>query len=130
MTKRLLASFLMPFLLCACTVNLTIDNDEPLAHVVLVWMNEPGNPAHRAQLIAASERLRDIDGVVRVKTGQSIASDRDVVDDSFDVGIYVELESLDALKAYATDPLHLAILNNDIAPVTARYIVYDFEIDR
>ncbi len=113
-----------------CTIDLTTRAEKPLAHLVLVWMKEPGNAAHRAQLVSASKRLEAIDGVIRVKAGQSIASDRPVVDDSFDIGLYVELESPQALRAYATDPLHLAILKNDIAPVTERYIVYDFEIDR
>ncbi len=115
----------------SCTYDITFGDEETrLAHVVLVWLKEPGNSAHRTQLVRASERLEEIDGVIRVKTGQSIPSDRAVVDDSFDVGIYIELESVEALKAYATDPAHLAILRNDIAPVTERYIVYDFEIDR
>lgn len=115
-----------------CTVNILINEDEPtpLAHVVLVWLKEPGNAAHRQQIIEASQQLTDIDGVLSVATGQSVPSQRDVVDDSFDVGLYVELESADALASYATDPLHVSILKNDIAPVTERYIVYDFEISR
>ena len=114
----------------SCTINLTTNPETPLAHVVLVWLKNPGNAADRAQLVAASKQLEAIDGVLRVKTGQSIPSDRPVVDDSFDIGLYVELESPEALRAYATDPLHLSILKNEIAPVTERYIVYDFEIDR
>lgn len=117
-------------LVSGCTVNIQINEDQPkaLAHVVLVWLKEPGNADHRNQLIRASQRLADIDGVMNVTTGQSIPSDRDIVDDSFDVGLYVELESIEALQSYATDPLHLDILKNDIAPITQRYIVYDFEI--
>ncbi len=115
----------------SCTFDYTFgDEDTPLAHVVLVWLKEPGNMAHRAQLVEASQRLEEIDGVIRVKVGQSIPSERPVVDDSFDVGLYVEFKSTEALRAYAIDPAHLAILKNAIAPVTERYIVYDFEIDR
>jgi len=115
----------------SCAFDVTFgEEDKPLAHLVLVWLKEPGNPTHRAQLIAASKRLEQINGVVAVKVGQSIPSDRSVVDDSFDVGLYVEFESQEALSAYATDPLHLSIVKNDIVPVTERYIVYDFEVDR
>ncbi len=128
--RRMVFTILAIALSAGCTVNMTLEPDEPLAHIVLVWLKDPGNAAHRAQLTAASKRLEAIDGVLAVKVGQSIPSDRDVVDDSFDVGLYIELESPEALKAYATDPLHLEILKNDIAPVTERYIVYDFEIDR
>lgn len=112
-----------------CSVNMSVEQD-PLAHVVLVWLKEPGNVAHRSQIVNASKRLEAIDGVIRVDAGQSIPSDRAVVDDSFDVGLYIELESPQALQAYATDPLHLEILKNDIAPLTERYIVYDFTIKR
>ncbi len=122
---------LAAFASTSCTYNVTFgDEDTPLAHVILVWLKEPGNTAHRAQLVEASQHLEKIEGVIRVKVGQSIPSEQPVVDDSFDVGLYVELESTEALRAYAIDPVHLTILKNDIAPVTERYIVYDFEIDR
>lgn len=129
--RSLIAVSLVALMLTtSCTVNLNFGPEEPLAHVVIVWLKEPGNADHRAQIIDASRRLKSIDGVKKVTVGQSIPSDRDVVDDSFDIGLYVELESLKALDAYATDPLHLTILKNDIAPLTERYTVYDFEIDR
>ncbi|MFK8030641.1 MAG: Dabb family protein [Gammaproteobacteria bacterium] len=114
----------------SCTVDMTIHSkdERPLAHVVLVWLKDPGSAVDRERIIIASKRLGEIEGVIQVRTGQSIPSERDVVDDSFDVGLYVELESPEALRAYATDPLHLSILKHDIAPVTERYIVYDFEI--
>ncbi len=129
-SARLAALVLVASVYSGCTFDLTTAAPAPLAHVVLVWLKDPGNATHRVQLANASQRLEAIDGVIRVKVGQSIPSERDVVDDSFDVGLYVELESPEALRAYATDPLHLSILKNDIAPITERYIVYDFEIDR
>ena len=114
----------------SCT-NVTVhDTDMSLAHVVLVWLKNPGSEQDRQRIIDASKQLANIDGVVRVKAGQTIPSDRDVVDDSFDVGLYVELESTQALSNYAVDPLHIKVLREEIAPVTDHYVVYDFEVDR
>jgi len=117
-------------LLGACTGLTPNDEERHVAHVVLVWLKEPGNTEQRQQVIEATQKLSVIEGVVRVEAGQTVPSDRDVVDDSFDVGLYFELSSRQALRSYAQDPLHIKILREEIAPVTDHYVVYDFEVNR
>lgn len=116
-------------LLTGCATSSPKHVDGALVHVVLVWLKEPGNTTHRRQLIEASKTLSVIEGVTAVRTGVSLASERSVVDDSFDVGIYVELASKEALAIYAGHPHHKAILKETIGPLTERYIVYDFTIE-
>lgn len=95
-------------------------------HVVLVWLKEPGNMMHRRRVIEASRRFEALPGVLQVRVGESVQSDREVVDDSFDVGLYLTFASQEDLQAYLVDERHKATLRDVLKPLTARYIVYDF----
>lgn len=94
-------------------------------HVVFVWLKDPGNAAHRAQVIEASRSFADIDGVLEVRAGEPVASDRSIVDDSFDVGIYLRFATIDDMRAYLSDERHESALRDVLQPVTERYLVYD-----
>ena len=61
---------------------------DEIVHVVLVWLKQPGNTEHRHQIIEASRAFREIPGVVELRVGPPLPSERPVVDDSFDVAIY------------------------------------------
>ncbi len=100
-----------------------------VVHIVLVWLKEPGNVVHRQQIIAASRGFEAIPGVLDVSVGEVVPSDRDVVDDSFDVGLYLTFESVDAMNAYLVDERHQRQLREVFRPLAERYSVYDF-IDR
>lgn len=113
----------------ACTTaNISLP-EQSVAHVVLVWMKSPGNAEHRQKIMEASRQLGLIDGVGTLNYGEPLPSDRDVVDDSFDVALYFEFTSQDAMNSYTTDPLHVQILREQIAPLTDHYIAYDFKIE-
>lgn len=104
--------------------------DEPrVIHVVLLWLNEPGNVEHRRELIEVSRSFTSIPGVVSVKVGTPVASERDVVDDSFDVGVYLEFRSRAALDAYRTHPAHVRAIADTLQPLVAKSVVYDFVDD-
>lgn len=101
------------------------DPESSVMHVVFVWLNEPGNAAHRRQVIRASRSFTDIDGVLEVRVGEPVASDRPVVDDSFDVGIYLRFATIDDMRSYLTDEKHQAALRDVLRPLAERYLVYD-----
>ncbi len=65
-------------------------DESRVIHVVLLWLNEPGNVEHRRELIEVSRSFASIPGIVSVKVGAPVVSEREVVDDSFDVGLYLE----------------------------------------
>jgi hypothetical protein len=113
----------------ACTTAYNSLPETSVAHVVLVWMTNPGNAEHRQKIMEASRQLGLIEGVGVLNYGESLPSDRKVVDDSFDVALYFEFTSEDAMNAYTADPLHVKILREQIAPLTDHYIVYDFNIE-
>jgi len=98
-----------------------------LVHVVLVWLKEPGNAEHRQQIIAGSKTLTDIPGVLDLRVGEVIAGERDVVEDSYDVGLYLRFASQADLQTYLTHPTHVTTVKQKFLPIMARYQVMDFQ---
>ena len=99
-----------------------------LQHVVLVWLKEPGNVEHRNKVIEASQSFRDIPGVIRVQVGKAIPSERDIVDDSFDVGILVAVPDERRLQEYLDHPIHQKAKNDVLLPLVEKILVYDFKL--
>ncbi len=102
------------------------EENKKITHVVMVWLNEPGNKQHRAAFIKASEQLNKFPGIVNRHVGIVMPSDRKIVDDTFDVAVTVTLENKKALQAYLNDPKHKKILHDKIKPLVNRTVVYDF----
>ncbi len=101
-------------------------DESRVIHVVLLWLNEPGNVEHRRELIEVSRSFASIPGIVSVKVGAPVVSEREVVDDSFDVGVCLEFRSRDALDAYRSHPAHVEAIANTLQPLVAKSVVYDF----
>ena len=95
-------------------------------HIVLCWLKEPGNIAHRKKIIEVSESFRKIPKVLEVKVGQVVPSDRKIVDDSFDVGIYISLANTEDMNAYLNHPLHTKAVEEVLRPLAKKIVVYDF----
>ena len=98
-----------------------------VVHTVFLWLKKPGDGQHRRQLLFATDRLRTIPGVLDIRYGEMIESDREIVDDSFDIGIYFYFSDVPAMKRYLVHPLHQAIVEQDIKPLVKRMVVHDFQ---
>ena len=94
-------------------------------HVVLMWQKRPGNAADREKLLATCSELRVLPGIKFLDSGTALASDRPVVDDSFDVGLTVRFDSAKSLHAYETSPMHVKKVNDVLKPLTKKIVVYD-----
>ncbi len=94
-------------------------------HVVLMWMKNPTNQGQREQLVAAVERLRKIAVIDEIAHGKALASERPVVDDSFDLGLLVRFPDAAALHSYEIDPLHQKEVKDVLRPLTRKIQVYD-----
>lgn len=94
-------------------------------HVVLMWQKRPGNTTDRKALLAACSELRVIPGIKFLDSGTALASNRPVVDDSFDVGLTVRFDSEKSLHAYETDPRHVKKINEVLKPLTKKIVAYD-----
>ena len=121
--KGLLLLTLLAFSGCA---GLGTRHDGALQHVVLVWLKDAGNAEQRARIIEASKSFRDIPGVLDVQAGKAVASERDIVDDSFDVGIQVVVSDDRRLREYLAHPIHQRAKNDVLLPLVEKILVYDF----
>ena len=99
----------------------------PLRHVVLCWLKEPGNVEHQERIIEVTKSFREIPGVLDAQAGKAVASERSIVDDSFDVGILVVVENKEALEAYLRHPVHDDAKKRILLPLIDRLVVYDFQ---
>ncbi len=95
-------------------------------HVVFIWLKAPDDGGQIDQLVTATRDLQRIPGVREVRVGRAVPSGRQAVDDSFDVGLYLVFDSRADLDAYQHHPLHQAAVRNTLAPLAARYLIYDF----
>lgn len=125
--RSVLLALAAAFLWAAPGVHGSASAESVVVHVVLVWLKEAGNADHRQRIIDATRALADIPGVIRLHVGESVPSDREIVDDSFDVGLYFTFASVDDMRAYLVDPRHQAAVRDIFGPLSERYIAYDFE---
>ena len=122
--KGILLLTLLAFSGCA---GLGTRHDGALQHVVLVWLKDAGNAEQRAKIIEISKSFRDIPGVLDVQAGKAVASERDIVDDSFDVGILVVVPDERRLAEYLAHPIHQRAKNDVLLPLVEKILVYDFQ---
>jgi hypothetical protein len=113
----------------ACTTPPLAPAEGRVEHVVLCWLGEPGNRDHQRRIIEASKQFRGMAGVLKVSTGRVLPSDRNIVDDSFDVGIVITFASVEDMRRYLVHPVHVATVRDIIRPLTSRILVYDFVIE-
>ena len=79
------------------------------------------------QIVEVSKSFRDIPGVLDVRAGQAVLSDRKIVDDSFDVAILVIVPDQKRLAEYLAHPVHQKAKSEILLPLVDRIVVYDFK---
>ena len=68
-----------------------------------------------------------ISGVQEMRVGEKILSERPIVDDSFDVGVYMVFNDKEALERYLVHPIHVDAVKSVLRPLSSKILVYDFE---
>jgi hypothetical protein len=124
---RTLFLLLGSLFLVGCTASqpkTTIENR--VNHIVMCWLKEPGNEAHRDSIIETCKSLREIPGVLEIRVGEAIPSERALVDDSFDICIMMTFASTDDMTRYIDNPLHKKAFGEVLQPLVQRIVVYDF----
>jgi hypothetical protein len=117
---------LLALLACSSLSTLAHDSNAPVEHIVIVWLQEPGNAQQRTNIIEESQALTAIPGVLSLKSGSVVKSERAIVDSSFDVALVISLESQAALDAYLVHPIHVKLVEETLKPLVERIQVYDF----
>ena len=97
-------------------------------HIVIVWLQEPGNAEHRARIIGESQVLMEIPGVTQLRAGTMLPSQRAIVDSSFDVVLIVSLQDAAAMADYLSHPTHVKLVEDTLKPLVAKIQVYDFTL--
>ena len=97
------------------------------SHIVIFW-TDPANAEAVDIILAGVEKyIRPIPLVKMLHCGRMATSERkDVVDQSYSVGVNLVFESKADQDAYQVHPLHLDFVANCSASWT-RVVVYDFE---
>ncbi|GAB5527744.1 MAG: hypothetical protein Roseis2KO_56160 [Roseivirga sp.] len=123
--KRVLSLLLLALTLAACQSSgevkvSTAEKDtpaleNPFIHSVYIWFKEGVTEEQRAQMYADTEALRSIEVVKALYTGTPAATDRPIVERSYDYAIIVHFENLAGHDAYQQHPVHLALLKNHSA---------------
>jgi hypothetical protein len=97
-----------------------------IEHIVLAWLKHPGNKEEQSKLVAAAKSLKaDIKEVKSLAVGRALPSDRDVVDDSFDIALVMHFDSPEALASYEKNPVHVKAVTDTLKPLTAKILVHD-----
>jgi hypothetical protein len=99
---------------------------EALQHVVVFWLKDHGNVNDREHLIQTAKELAKLPGVLGVKAGTMLPSERSTVDSSYDVAMVFSFESKQALADYAVHPKHRKAVDEIIKPLVSKILVYDF----
>ena len=100
-------------------------NDEPVYHIVLIWLKTYRNEMRINKIINASKELKNIPGVLEVTTGKVLRSSRVIVDDTFDVSVIIKFASKDYLDDYLVHPIHVKLANEVLKPLANKITVYD-----
>ena len=125
MYKVLLTAMILIFA-SSCSVFKEQPPKQRINHVVFCWLKEPGNAVKRAQIVQVSKDFKNIPGVLEVRAGEVITSSRDIVEDSYDVAIYLTFHTEADLDAYIKHPDHVAAVKSILKPFTKKVLVYDF----
>jgi hypothetical protein len=98
-----------------------------VSHIVFVWAKEDTSKENIAAMISRAEMLSKIAGVNSIKVGTAVPSDRSTVDDSYDVGITLSFDTVDAMRSYLKHPEHIKYVSTYVKPYAENLLVYDIE---
>ena len=103
-----------------------IEGEKKLNHIVLCWLKNPGDRENIEKIIAMTKSFQSIPGVLNAQAGRVVLSDRKIVDDSFDVGILIQVQDEAALQQYLDHPRHQTAKDEILLPLIEKVLVYDF----
>ena len=115
----------LSLLLLTLTGCSSISRATGIKHLVLCWLKQPDHVEDINRVIETSKELSAIPGIIDIAAGTAIASDREIVDDTFDVGLVMTFENVDTMKSYLSHEDHIRRVNLVFRPLCQRILVYD-----
>jgi hypothetical protein len=104
-----------------CSASVQAD----VTHVVLCWFRADAPAEVLSEAIAKGQALAKIPGVLELRTGTALASERDIVDDSFQIGLTMRFADQSTMQAYLAHPDHVDYVASYIKPWAKRIQAYD-----
>lgn len=118
--RRLIPFSLLLLLIGACqasgdvkvveTTPKEVALENPFIHSVYIWFKEGVTEEQRTQLYADTDNLKTIEVVKALYTGKPAATDRPIVERSYDFAIILHFEDLAGHDVYQGHPRHQALL--------------------
>lgn len=131
--KHILILALASFLSASCTTcpfGHKTTGGGRVEHIVLVWLKRPGNAADRVALIDTARKFQaGIKEIQHLNAGPAVPSDREIVDDSFDVGFIMRFGSKADMDAYEKHPVHVSAVKQTLLPLARKVLVYDIRCE-
>ena len=94
---------------------------------MLLWLKKPGDKADRARIIEQSHAFKaQIAEIQSLSVGQVLPSEREIVDDSFDVGLVLRFADKAAMDRYEKSAVHQKAVKEVLMPLSKKVVVYDF----
>ena len=126
-TGTVLILLVLLLTLPGCARHRSQPAEAPITHVVLCWLKEPGNEQARRRIIEASHTFATIPGVRSVSAGTPLpeTAARPIVDASCVVMGVMTFDSVEALQAYDSHPVHRNAVEQLLRPLADRIRVYD-----
>jgi hypothetical protein len=110
----------------SCPLGNKVTASGKIEHIVLVWLKRPGNAEDLATLVSTAKKFQaEITEIQHLSVGSAVASDRDIVDDSFDVGFVMRFDDKATLTAYENHPVHKEAVKKTLLPMAKKVLVYD-----
>ena len=123
---RIILSVAAALLVSACSTCPFAPKAGEIDHIVLAWLKKPGDKADQAKVIAASKELKaGIKEVQSLSVGRALPSDREIVDDSFDVALVMRFKNAADLATYEKHPVHVKAVKEILLPLTQQIRVHD-----
>lgn len=95
-----------------------------LVHSVFFWLKSDLTEEQRVAFRAGVESLCNIASAQAVYLGTPAATDRPVIDKSYDLGLTVVLKDMAAHDAYQVDPIHTRFVD-EFGGYWERVVIYD-----
>jgi len=125
-TPLSLVAVLMLSACSSCPLGNKVTASGKIEHIVLVWLKRPSNAEDRATLVATAKKFQaEISEIQHLSVGAAVASDRDIVDDTFDVGFVMRFADKATLTAYENHPTHKDAVKKILLPLAKKVLVYD-----
>lgn len=98
--------------------------EELFVHHVYFWMNEGKSEQDKKKLLEGLKSLKKIDVIKTAHIGKPAATNREVIDASYDYSLLLIFKNLKDQEVYQDHPIHLEFVKN-YAHLWSKVIVYD-----